>query len=36
VKITGKKSSDIPAILGYEARAAMIHRDDMVVSHKPD
>ncbi len=32
VKITGKKSSDIPAILGYEARAAMIHRDDMVVS----
>ncbi|MGB8818366.1 MAG: glutamate 5-kinase [Rhizobiaceae bacterium] len=36
VKITGKKSSDIPAILGYEARAAMIHRDDMVVSHKAD
>ncbi len=36
VRITGKKSSDIPAILGYEARTAMIHRDDMVVSHKPD
>lgn len=36
VKITGKKSSDIPAILGYEARAAMIHRDDLVVSRKPD
>lgn len=34
--IAGKKSSDIPAILGYEARAAMIHRDDMVVSVKPD
>ena len=32
VKIAGKKSSDIPDILGYEARAAMIHRDDMAVS----
>jgi glutamate 5-kinase len=32
VKIAGKKSSDIPAILGYEARAAMIHRDDLVMS----
>ena len=31
VKIIGKKSSDIPAILGYEARAAMIHRDDLAV-----
>lgn len=36
VKIVGKKSSDIPAILGYEARAAMIHRDDLAVSAKPD
>ncbi|MGL4490282.1 MAG: glutamate 5-kinase [Rhizobiaceae bacterium] len=36
VKIAGKKSSDIPAILGYEARAAMIHRDDLVVAAKPD
>ncbi len=36
VKIAGKKSSDIPAILGYEARAAMIHRDDLVVSKKLD
>ena len=34
VKIAGKKSSDIPSILGYEARAAMIHRDDLVVSSK--
>jgi glutamate 5-kinase len=32
VKIAGKKSSDIPAVLGYEARAAMIHRDDLVMS----
>jgi glutamate 5-kinase len=36
VKIVGKKSSDIPAILGYEARAAMIHRDDLAVAAKPD
>lgn len=36
VMIAGKKSSDIPAILGYEARAAMIHRDDMVVQAKLD
>jgi glutamate 5-kinase len=31
VKIAGKKTADIPGILGYEARAAMIHRDDLVV-----
>jgi glutamate 5-kinase len=36
VMIAGKKSSDIPEILGYEARAAMIHRDDLVVSVKLD
>lgn len=36
IKIAGKKSSDIPAILGYEARAAMIHRDDLVVAAKLD
>ena len=36
VMIAGKKSSDIPAILGYEARTAMIHRDDMAVTAKPD
>ncbi len=34
VKIAGKKTADIPGILGYEARAAVIHRDDMVVSAK--
>ncbi len=28
-RIMGKKSDDIPAILGYPARAALIHRDDM-------
>ena len=33
VRIAGKKSADIPAILGYEARSAMIHRDDLVVSN---
>lgn len=31
VKIAGSKSSEIAAILGYDARAAMIHRDDLVV-----
>jgi glutamate 5-kinase len=32
VRIIGKKSSEIAAILGYEGRAALIHRDDMVLS----
>ena len=27
--IAGKRSTDIPAILGYDARAALIHRDDL-------
>jgi glutamate 5-kinase len=31
-RIIGKKSSDIAAILGYEGRAALIHRDDMVLT----
>ncbi len=31
-RIIGKKSKDIAAILGYEGRAALIHRDDMVLS----
>lgn len=31
VKIAGCKSGEIAAILGYDARAAMIHRDDLVV-----
>lgn len=29
--IAGHRSGDIAAILGYEGRAALIHRDDMVV-----
>ncbi|PYE88046.1 glutamate 5-kinase [Phyllobacterium leguminum] len=31
VKIAGHKSNEIAAILGYDARAAMIHRNDLVV-----
>ena len=31
-QIAGKKSAEISAILGYSGRAAMIHRDDMVMS----
>jgi glutamate 5-kinase len=30
--IVGKKSADIAAILGYAGRAAMVHRDDLVVT----
>ncbi|MFZ2102245.1 MAG: glutamate 5-kinase [Oricola sp.] len=30
-RIAGRKTSEIEAILGYAPRAAMIHRDDMVV-----
>lgn len=32
VKIAGLKTQDIPAILGYQERSAMVHRDDLVVS----
>ncbi len=32
IRIVGLKSSQIAAVLGYEARAAMVHRDDLVVS----
>lgn len=32
VKIAGLKSSEIATVLGYEGRAAMVHRDDLVVS----
>ncbi len=32
VRIAGKKTGEIAGILGYEARAAFIHRDDMVVT----
>jgi len=31
-RIIGKRSKQIAAILGYEGRAALIHRDDMVLS----
>ena len=31
-QIAGKKSSEISAILGYSGRAAMIHRDDLVIT----
>ncbi|MCQ4633886.1 glutamate 5-kinase [Shinella sp. CPCC 100929] len=30
--IVGKKSAEIAAILGYAGRAAMVHRDDLVVT----
>ena len=30
-KIAGHRSSEIEAILGYQGRAALLHRDDMVV-----
>lgn len=32
VKIAGLKTGEIAAVLGYEARAAMVHRDDLVLS----
>jgi len=32
VRIMGKKSGEIAAILGFEGRAELIHRDDMVLS----
>lgn len=32
VKIAGLKTAEIEKVLGYEARAAMIHRDDLVMS----
>ncbi|SDA68840.1 glutamate 5-kinase [Sinorhizobium sp. NFACC03] len=33
-QIAGKKSAKIAAILGYAGRAAMVHRDDMVMTGK--
>ncbi len=36
VRIAGLRSADIAAVLGHEARAAMIHRDDMVVTGTAD
>ena len=31
-RIIGRRSKDIAAILGYAGRAALIHRDDMVLT----
>lgn len=31
-RIAGRKTGEIAAILGYSGRAAMVHRDDMVIS----
>jgi glutamate 5-kinase len=31
-KITGRKSAEIETILGYAGRAAMVHRDDLVMT----
>ncbi|TPK46071.1 glutamate 5-kinase [Mesorhizobium sp. B2-5-4] len=36
VRIAGLKTVEIETVLGYEARSAMIHRDDLVVSHSSD
>ncbi|ESW81973.1 glutamate 5-kinase [Mesorhizobium sp. M1005] len=33
VRIAGLRTTEIETVLGYEARSAMIHRDDLVVSH---
>ncbi|EKF18773.1 glutamate 5-kinase [Nitratireductor pacificus] len=32
VRIAGLKTGDIAGVLGYEARAAMVHRDDLVLT----
>lgn len=34
-RIFGRKSTEIEAILGYPGRAAMIHRDDLVITAPP-
>ncbi|PZN51134.1 MAG: glutamate 5-kinase [Proteobacteria bacterium] len=37
VRIAGKKTAEIETVLGYEARSAMIHRDDLVITgHTPE
>lgn len=36
VRIAGLKSNEIEAVLGYQPRAAMIHRDDLVVGGTPE
>ena len=36
VRIAGLKTAEIEAVLGYEPRSAMVHRDDLVVSRAPE
>ncbi len=36
VRIAGLKTGEIDAVLGYQARSAMVHRDDLVVSRAGD
>ena len=31
IKIAGRKTQDIASLIGYDARSAMVHRDDLVV-----
>jgi len=33
-KIAGRKSSEIAAVLGYQGRAEIVHRDDMALARK--
>jgi len=35
-RISGRKSSEIEALLGFTGRAEMIHRDDLVILNGPD
>jgi glutamate 5-kinase len=37
VRVAGLKTVEIETVLGYEARSAMIHRDDLVITeHAPE
>jgi glutamate 5-kinase len=36
VRIAGLKTAEIDAVLGYQARSAMVHRDDLVMSRSPE
>ena len=36
IRIAGLKTAEIEAVLGYEARSAMVHRDDLVVNRAPE
>ena len=35
VRIAGLRTAEIEAVLGHEARSAMVHRDDLVVTGAP-